>query len=170
MMIDERIVVYRAGTFCTEPWPSWMEAVHAAELQLEDYDSALDRVLGKRVSGSAVNSLVWPAAEVITRRTPDGGYFVDMIAEEYSHAQVWIPDPADWLPFHVGYVEPFLMTHATICRNESLDRLTTALIAFARHGEGRHIDRLTGESRIDQREDEDRSKRRASAKTLSTCK
>lgn len=168
-MTAERITVFRAGAFSTEPCPPWMEAVHAAEAELEDYDAALDRVLGQRISHTAVNGVAWPEAEVIARRTPDGGYFVDMMAEEYSHAEVWIPDPADWLPFHVGYVEPFLMTRATIRRNDCLDRLTNALIAFARHGEGKHIDRLTGESRIDQREDEERRKRNAAAFTRTTC-
>jgi hypothetical protein len=89
---------------------------------------------------------------------------------EAMFAEVWVPDPADWLPFSTTYIEPFMLTRATLHQSDKIDRLTTALIAFARHGEGRHIDRLTGESRIDQREDEDRSKRRASAKTLSTCK
>ncbi|PWS34380.1 hypothetical protein DFH01_25525 [Falsiroseomonas bella] len=167
-MTTKRITVFRAGVFSTEPHPPWMEAVHAAEVEREDYDAALDLVLGQRTSHTAVNGVAWPAAEVITRRTPDGGYFVDMMAEEYSHAEVWIPDPADWLPFHVGYVEPFLMTHATIRRNDCLDRLTNALIAFARHGEGRHIDRLTGESRIDEREDEERRKRSAAARSRTT--
>ena len=168
-MTAERISVFRAGAFSTEPCPPWMEAVHAVEAELEDYDAALDRVLGKCIYHTAVNGVAWPEAEVIARRTPDGGYFVDMMAEEYSHAEVWIPDPADWLPFHVGYVEPFSMTRATIRRNDCLDRLTNALIAFARHGEGKHIDRLTGESRIDQREDEERRKRNAAALTRTTC-
>ena len=80
-MITKRITVFRAGVFSTEPYPPWMEAVHAAEVEREDYDAALDHVLGQRTSHSAVNGVAWPAAEVITRRTPDGGYFVDMMAE-----------------------------------------------------------------------------------------
>lgn len=164
-MTAKRITVFRAGAFSTEACPPWMEAVHAEEVECEDYDAALDRVLGQRTSHMTVNDVAWPEAEVITRRTPDGGYFVDMMAAEYSHAEVWIPDPADWLPFHASYVEPFLMTHATIRRNECLDRLTNAVIAFARHGEGRHIDRLTGESRIDEREDEQRRKRSVAARS-----
>jgi hypothetical protein len=167
-MTAQRITVFRAGAFSTEPCPAWMDAVHATGAELEDYDAALDRVLGKRISHTAVNGIAWPEAEVITRRTREGGYFVDMMAGEYSHAEVWIPDPADWLPFHVGYVGPFLMMHATIRRNDCLDRLTNALIAFARHGEGRHINRLTGESQIDQRDDEERRKRHAVARTRIT--
>jgi hypothetical protein len=88
-----------------------------------------------------------------------------MMAEEHSHAEVWIPAPTDWLPFHVSYVEPLLMTHARIRRNDCPDCLTNALIAFARHGEGKHIDRLTSGSRIDHRQDEERRKRSASART-----
>jgi hypothetical protein len=146
-MTDQTVTVYRAGSFSTEAAPPWMSAVHATEQEIENWDAALDRVLGKCVSRAAVEGIAWPVAEVVARRTPDGGYFVDMIAEEFSHAQVWIPDPADWLPFQVG----------------SLDRLTNALIAFARHGEGRHIDRLTGESRIDEREDAERRQRTVAA-------
>jgi hypothetical protein len=162
-MTEQTVTVYRAGSFSTEAAPPWMSAVHATEQEIENWDAALDRVLGKCVSRAAVQGIAWPVAEVVARRTPDGGYFVDMMAEEFSHAEVWIPDLADWLPFQVGYVEPFLMARATIQRNHSLDRLTNALIAFARHGEGRHIDRLTGESRIDEREDAERRQRSVAA-------
>ncbi len=162
-MTDQTIIVYRAGSFSTEAAPPWMAALHAVEQEIENWDSALDHVLGKCVSRVAVEGVAWPVAEVVARRTPDGGYFVDMMAEEFSHAEVWIPDLADWLPFQVSYVEPFLLARATIQRNQVLDRLTNALIAFARHGEGRHIDRLTGESRIDEREDAERRQRTAAA-------
>jgi hypothetical protein len=150
------ITVYRAGRFTTEAAPSWMAAVHAVEQETENWETALDHVLGKCVSRAAVEGVAWPVAEVVARRTPDGGYFVDMMAEEFSHAEVWIPDTADWLPFQAGYVEPFLMARATIQHNHVLDRLANAVIAFARHGEGRHIDRLTGLSGIDEREDAER--------------
>ena len=82
-----------------------------------------------------------------------------MMAVEFTHGEIWIPDPADWLPFNASYVDPFLLTRATIRQNECLDRLANALIAFARHGEGMHINRMTGESRIDEREDLERRKR-----------
>jgi hypothetical protein len=156
---DNTITVYRAGTFTAEPQPPWMKSVRAATNKMEDWDKALERVLGERVAHTAVEGSAWAEAEVAVRRTPGGGYFIDIMAAEFTHAEIWIPDPCDWLPFNASYVDPFLLARATIRQNECLDRLTNALIAFARHGEGMHINRMTGESRIDEREDLERRKR-----------
>ena len=43
---DNTITVYRAGTFTTEPEPPWMKSVRAAADKLEDWDKAVERVLG----------------------------------------------------------------------------------------------------------------------------
>jgi len=155
----ETMTVFRAGAFTSEPHPPWMLAVHNACTTTGDWDRALREVLGSSVSHACVGDTGWSDAEVAGYRTPEGGYFVDMMAGDSCHAEVWIPDPVDWLPFHAAYVEPFLTARAAIRPNECIDRLANALIAWARHGEGRHIDRLTGESRIDQREDTERRQR-----------
>ena len=158
-MTDETMMVYRAGTFTMEASPPWMCDIRAAAETLGDWDKAAYQVLGERVSHIVVGDGGWDEADFSARRTPGGGYHVEMMAGDSLHAEVWLPDPADWLPFNAVYVEPFLLARATIRQNDRIDRLANAVIAFARHGDGRHIDRLTGESRIDQREDWERRKR-----------
>ncbi len=62
-----------------------------------------------------------------------------------------------------------MLTRATLHQADKIDRLGNALIAFARHGDGKHIDRDTGESRIDQREDWERRKREQAAERASVA-
>jgi hypothetical protein len=170
MMIDDRIVVYRAGVFTSEPYPPWLIEIQRVADERRDWNAAVRGVLPHVTAHLVIGFDAYPLGELHADGTPDGGQYVQLSDGEAMFAEVWVPDPADWLPFSTTYIEPFMLTRATLHQSDKIDRLTTALIAFARHGEGRHIDRLTGESRIDQREDEDRSKLRASAKTLSTCK
>jgi hypothetical protein len=84
---------------------------------------------------------------------------VELGEGETSFAEIWVAEAADWLPFNSAYIEPFLLTRATLHQADRTERLGNALIAYARHGDGRHVDRDTGESRIDHREDWERQKR-----------
>ena len=161
--MHDRITVFRAGTFTTEPHPAWMQSIITASDRTRDWDKAVHEVLGERVGLVGIGDS-WGIAPTVTAwRTPEGGYYIDMMGAETSHAEVWLPDPADWLPFHSAHVEPFLQTRATIRLTEGIDRLANALISWARHGEGKHIDRCTGESYIDQREGVERKKRNRAA-------
>jgi hypothetical protein len=164
--MGETITVYRAGIFTSEPCPPWMSLLHQTADAGGDWDVALDGVLGACIAHTRIGDDIWTDAEVSAYRTPLGGYFVDMMAGECCHAEVWIPDPADWLPFHSAHVEPFLRTRVAMRQNDRIDRLANALIAWARHGDGKHIDCLTGESRIDQREDWERRKRNRPTPTV----
>jgi hypothetical protein len=157
--MTETITVFRSGAFTTEPRPGWMAAVHDAAKTHGDWDKALRHVLGLSHTHVRVGDDIWVDAEVSAYCTPGGGYLIDMMAGDTGHAEVWLPDPADWLPFHTAHVEPFLQARAAIRQNDRIDRLANVLIAWARHGDGKHIDRLTGESRIDQREDWKRHQR-----------
>ncbi len=155
-MTDETMMVYRAGTFTTEPAPLWMMEIHAAAAPHNNWDDALTKVLGNPVSSTKIEEQDWIDGCVMAWRTPGGGFYVEMIGGEQLHADVWLPDPVDWLPFNAAYGEPFLQTRAAIRQISALDRLTNALVSYMRHGQGRHIDRGTGESRIDQQEDRER--------------
>ncbi len=72
---------------------------------------------------------------------------------------VIVPSPADWLAFLSRYLAPLI----AVANQSSLialhGKIGNAFIAWARHGEGSHVDRETGLSRIDL--DNDRDRRRA---------
>ena len=67
--------------------------------------------------------------------------------------QVLIRDPADWLPFMSAHLTPLLAAVAQMDTAHQLGRLTNAVISRARHGDGDHIDRCSGRSRIDEERD-----------------
>jgi hypothetical protein len=153
-MPDQTISVFRAGTFSIDPAPAWLLEVYARTDVLNDWYKAVYAVLGAAVSSATIEDRGWTDGKFKAWRTPGDGYYVELSGEEESHAEVWLPDAADWLPFTTGFVEPFLQTRAAIRQIEAIDRLANAVIAYARHGDGRHIERDTGKSRID--EDADR--------------
>lgn len=70
--------------------------------------------------------------------------------------QIVILNPADWLPFLSTYLAPLMAASAQCALFEGQSRIANALIAWARHGEGTHVDRETGLSRIDLNTDRDR--------------
>lgn len=170
MFDDTTVTAYREGTFTIEVAPPWLMAIRERRAKGTDWHAAIRQVLPCIVSHVLVGDEYWPHGEMRAHATPDGGCYVEIGEGEGIFAEIWVARAAEWLPFSTTYIEPFMLTRATVHQADKIDRLGNALIAFARHGEGRHIDRLTGESRIDQREDEESRKLRASAKTLSTCK
>jgi hypothetical protein len=158
-MCDEHITVYRAGSFATEPHPPWRREIRRIAEERRDWNASVRAVLDETSAHVIIGDEYWPFGELRAHRTPEGGQYVELNEGESTFAEVWVPDPADWLVFNACYVEPFLLTRATLYQADRLDRLGNALIAFARHGEGKHIERETGESRIDQREDWEHRKR-----------
>ena len=70
--------------------------------------------------------------------------------------QVVILNPTDWLPFLSTYLAPLIATSTQSAMLQMQGRIANALIAWARHGDGSHMDRETGESRIDLDMDRDR--------------
>lgn len=158
-MIDDRIVVYRAGAFTTEPHPPWLIEIHRLADERRDWDAAVRAVLPRVTARLVIGYDAFPLGELRADRTPGGGQYVQLSDGEASFSEVWVPDPADWLTFNTHYIEPFMLTRATLHQADKIDRLGNALFSFARHGEGKHIDRDTGESHIDYREDWERRKR-----------
>ncbi len=168
-MSDDRITVYRAGSFTTEPRPPWLREIHRLAEERRDWNASVYAVLEYATSILIIGDEYWPFGELRAHRTPEGGQYVELNEGEGTFAEVWVPDPADWLVFNARYVEPFLQTRATLYQADRTNRMGNALIAFARHGEGKHIDRDTGESRIDHREDWERRKReQATQRALTT--
>lgn len=152
-MTDPMIIAYRAGTFTREPTPTWMLQVTSLAASLNDWDEAVGQVLRKHAGHITIEEHGWYDASFNAWHTPDGGYYVELGGNDLVHAEVWLPDSTDWLPFNASYVEPFLRTRAAIRQIAAIDRLTNTIISYARHGAGKHIDRATGESRIDEAAD-----------------
>ena len=73
--------------------------------------------------------------------------------------QVLVPDPADWLRFMSAHLVPLVAAAAQMETAHQLERLTNAVIAWVRHGEGDHIDRYSGQSQIDKERDAARQAR-----------
>ena len=152
-MIERTITVYRAGTFTSETAPPWFPELLAAAEELGDWDKAIHKVLVMQATHTAITDGACHYGRVTAWHTPGGGMYVEMDSGDRGHADLWLPDTADWLPFSSAHVEPFLQTRAAFQQTFATERLANALIAFIRHGEGEHIDRVTGDSRIDQQED-----------------
>jgi hypothetical protein len=164
MEMQEQIVTWRAGRFANEPRPPWLLAIREAADTAGDWDAAVTKVLGRDYLRLVIGNSHWPTGELRVHYPPDGGRYVELTEGEYTFAEVWVPDPADWLPFNAAYIEPYLLTRATLHNAERVERLANAIIAFARHGEGRHVERETGESLIDRREDAERYRRETTAR------
>ncbi len=147
--MDQTIIAYRGGTFSKESAPRWLVEILSAAAESTDWDKALHAILGRPVSFASIEEHGWIDGRVMAWKTPDGGFYVEMWGGEYCHAEIWLPDATDWLPFNSTHVEPFLRTRAAMRHLDALDRLTNAFIAFARHGAGEHVDRDSGKSRID---------------------
>ena len=149
-MTVETISTYRAGTFTTEPAPAWLiEAHERAASGDESWDDALKSALGDTPMNTVAEDHAACPAETVDWMTPNGGRYVEFRDVLRVIADVWVPDPADWLPFYTAHILPFVRTHAAVSMTGLLDRIGNCLIAYARHGEGRHIDTLNGHSQID---------------------
>lgn len=167
---DSTITMFHAGRFSTEAAPPWLRAIREGRSKGMDWNKAIFAILGCTTAHVTIGHDAFPLGEMRAYQTPSGGQYVELGEGESCVAEIWVAEPTDWLPFNSAYIEPFLLTRATLYQADRTERLGNALIAFARHGEGRHIDRLTGESRIDEREDEERRKRSAAAysRTITT--
>lgn len=155
----ETITVFRSGAFTTEPAPEWFQQVEALADQTGDWDRAARQVLRIKYPIADIHDHLSVAVEVEAWHTPGGGRYVEFSDVCQVLAEAWIPDPADWIPFYTGHIAPFLRAHAEMATAGQLDRIGNCLIAFARYGEGPHVNRECGRSQRDL--DRDREMRRA---------
>ena len=156
---DNTITMFHAGRFTTEAAPPWLISIRERRSKGMDWNKATLAVLGYTTAHVTIGDDMFPIGEMRAYPTPGGGRYVELGEGETSFAEIWVAEATDWLPFNSSHIEPFLLTRATLPPADRIDRLGNARIAFARHGEGRHVDRETGESRIDHREDWERQKR-----------
>ena len=156
---NNTITMFHAGRFSTEAAPPWLVEIRERRRKGTDWNDATLAVLKYTLGHVTLGHCDWPTGAMRAYPTPGGGRYVELSEGEIIFAEIWVPDATDWLPFNSAYIEPFLLTRATLYQADRTERLGNALIAFARHGEGKHMDRETGESHIDYREDREREKR-----------
>ena len=158
-MSFDRLRVYDAGRFLDVDLPDWHREAERLSEEGLDWHRALDRVLecdhtqltGEGAPGGWIEIRFWPS--------PTQGFFVLFETPLGLVEQVVILNPTDWLPFLTRYITPLIAASAQSVMAELQGKIANALIAYARHGEGSHVDRETGLSRIDL--DNDRDRRRA---------
>jgi len=147
-MPADTITVYQAGAFMTVPAPKWL--CKARELDSRPrigWAAALELATGSSVSTSTIGE--HGSAEVLDLPLPGGDHYVELLDPLQMVAAVWVPEPADWLPFYSAHVTPFLQAQANIEIAEQLMRVGNCLIAYARHDEGLHVSRTCGQSQRD---------------------
>ena len=156
-MSFDRLRLYDAGHFHDVDLPDWYhEANRLCEEDRLDWHRALERVLECEYTdltheGAWIQVRFWPSQTQ--------GYFVLFETALGLVEQVLILNPIDWLPFLTRHITPLIAASAHSVMVDLHSKIANALIAYARHGEGNHVDRETGLSRIDR--DNDRNRRLA---------
>lgn len=156
-MMSETMRVYDAGRFHDVALPDWYREVNRlSETERLGYDRALDRVLDcehfiltePRMLGGGMEILFWPSET--------HGVFVTIETPLALIEHILIPKPADWLPFLSTYLAPLISASNQCAMIAVSEKLANAFIAWARHGDGDHVNRESGESRIDLARDRER--------------
>ena len=159
-MMSETMRVYDAGRFHDVALPDWYrEARRIARDERIDWRFALERTL--RCDRTWLTSEEAPGGrlEIVVWQSPTEGIFVLLEAPDNIVDQVVVLNPTDWLPFLSTYLAPLVAAATQRAALTVQAKIATAIVAWARHGEGDHVDRETGLSRIDL--DHDRGRRRA---------
>ena len=150
----ETLRVFAAQRFTSMPIPPWLsEAIRLSCDEQLDWAKALSRMLDTEQQGLTVEPMGAAGIEINFWRSPLYGVYVEIETPLALIEQVLIPDDADWLPFMSAHLTPLLAAISQMQIASEIERLTNGVIAFARHGEGDHIDRSTGRSRTDMRRD-----------------
>ena len=159
-MMFDRIRVYDAGRFHDVDLPDWYhEANRLSETEHVDWHRAFERALDCEYTLLTEEGQLGAGLEIRYWPSETNGILVLIETPLAIVEQVVILNPTDWLPFLTKYLAPLMASSAQFASATMLARIGNALIARARHGDGSHIDRETGESRIDL--DTDWKRRRA---------
>ncbi len=155
-MMFDRMRVYDAGHFHDVELPDWYhEARRLSETRRLARHMAFDRALGCEhtlLTGEGAQS-GW--IEVRFWPSPTHGIFVLVETPLGLVEQVVILNPTDWLPFLTQHLTQLITVAAQSAMLDQQLRLTNAFTSWARHGEGSHVDRESGLSRIDLDNDRD---------------
>jgi len=153
-MENDEIRTFTCEGFGSTPQPDWYrEAVRLSADDRVDWHRALSQALGAEHKGLTPSPIDKMGYEISFWQSTDHGSFVEIDSECGLFEEVLIPDADDWLPFIATYLVPLLAAVTQMETAHQLERLTNAVISWARHGEGDHVDRYSGESRIDKARD-----------------
>lgn len=159
-MIFDRLRLYDTGRFHDTELPDWYhEAERLSQTDRIEWHRALERVLDCEYTLLTEEGTVGAGLEIRFWPSEMQGILVLIETPLGLVEQVVILNPTDWLPFLTKYLAPLMASSAQFASATMLARIGNALIARARHGDGSHMDRETGESRIDL--DTDWKRRRA---------
>ena len=141
--------VYISGRFEEVSIPGWYrEAEQIADNEMLDWEDAISRALGADsipMTHDAEDG--WLAVRFW--QGPGNGFLVNVQNPIGTIEMVWVPEPADWMPFISAHIAPLIAADAQATIADTLWVLKNATIAFFRHGEGSHVSRQDGLSRID---------------------
>lgn len=156
-MSFDRMRLYDAGRFHDTELPDWYHAaVRISETERVDWHRALERVLDCEYTLLTEEGLLGGALEIRFWPSEIHGIFLLIETPLAFVEQVVVPNPADWLPFLSRHLAPIIAVSNQSSLIALHGKIGNAFIAWARHGEGCHVDRETGLSRIDLANDRDR--------------
>lgn len=164
MAREPKVIVYSDGVFHDQPAPGWYRTARELEVRELDWHRALNQTLGvDHPDLYAIDPIGPVGMEICVWRSKSYGTYVETADCVRTWDAIWVPLPRDWWPFQAHYLLPLVASASNLAVAEGLTRIGNALIGHYRHGTGSHIDRETGESRIDIRRDrEQRMNQRSS--------
>lgn len=153
-MSFDTLRVYEAGRFYDLDLPDWYEeACRISETERVHWYRAFERVLECEYSLLTEAGLCSAGLEIRFWPSATNGMFVIIETPLALVEQILVIQPKDWLPFLSTYLAPLMGASAQYAMLEVQGKIANALIAKARHGEGSHINRETGQSQIDIKRD-----------------
>jgi hypothetical protein len=159
-MMFDRMRVYDAGRFHDVDLPDWYrEARRLSQTERIDWHCALELFLDCEYTLLTEDCTASTSLEIRFWPSEMNGILVLIEDPLGLVEQVVILNSTDWLPFLSRHLAPLIAVSNQSAMIALHGRIGNAFIAWARHGEGSHVDRETGQSRIDL--DNDRDRRRA---------
>lgn len=156
-MSFDKLRVYEAGGFYDVDLPDWYhEACRISENERIEWHRAFERVLECDYSLLTEAGLYSAGLEIRFWPSAMTGMFVTIETPLALVEQIVVIHSKDWLPFLSTYLAPLMGASAQYAMLEVHGKIANALIAKARHGEGSHINRETGQSQIDIKRDLER--------------
>jgi len=148
-MKDTEISMYTSTEFTTIPAPDWLVETARLCRQGGNWQDTLSLVLESEQQ--SLNPVPIGANEYDFSfwRSETFGIYVEINSAFGPCERILVPEGADWLPFMQTYLTPLLAAVSQMETVNQLQRLTNAAISFMRHGEGSHVNRVTGLSGLD---------------------
>ena len=153
-MFYEKLRVYEGGRFFDVDLPDWyLEAERLSQNECMDCHRAFEQVLDCEYRPLTEEGMVSSGLEIRAWPSDRCGVFVVIETPLVLVEQILVPQPADWLAFLSTYLAPLMTASSQSAQVAVQSKMADAFISWARHGDGSHIDRETGLSRIDMEND-----------------